>query len=187
MKIIIESIPHSSQRYKTVGDWFYKREHSFSHKHTVNGIPSCDHCHATEREISAVIGPDCFYAPPTLHIRVSQFPKWQHEALIILHELIEALMCENVGTGQEAIDTFDMTWTPNGNYLEPGDDPSAPYYQEHQFASGIERLLCSALYENWADYEASVNALSPPPISASPESARSAPDEEDEFDSDIPF
>jgi hypothetical protein len=35
---------------------------------------------------------------------------------------------------------------------EPGDDPRAPYYREHQFASGMERLMAAELGIDWQQY-----------------------------------
>jgi len=39
-----------------------------------------------------------------------------------------------------------------GDLGEPGDDPRAPYYREHQFASGMERLMAAELGVDWQQY-----------------------------------
>ncbi len=43
---------------------------------------------------------------------------------------------------------------------EPGDHPNCPYFDEHVFASRIERLLAGELSVNWFEYEKAIEALS---------------------------
>jgi hypothetical protein len=77
------------------------------------------------------------------------------ESLIAVHELIETLLCMSKGITQESVDAFDLAFErdrPKGDVSEPGDDPMAPYYNEHQFASIIERLLARELGMDWNDY-----------------------------------
>lgn len=129
MRITIETIPHADQRYPTCGDWLYIGE------------------------------------PPTeLRIRVSGMDDWRLEALVAVHELVEALLCRDRGISGRQVDEFDQwfdrprewdSYTPD----EPGDHPMAPYRAEHNFATGIERLLCAAFGVDWARYEARVDAL----------------------------
>ena len=58
--------------------------------------------------------------------------------LVALHELIEMKLCHDRGISQAAIDLFDGAFKGDG---EPGDDPAAPYRQEHRFACLIEFLM----------------------------------------------
>lgn len=128
MKITIDIIPHSEQRYPTVGDWLW-------------------------------FGDD-------LMIHVSDLGDWKQEALIGIHEAIEALLCRDRGITQDDIDNFDFEFEANrevGNAMvgiaheEPGDDVDAPYRKEHFFATSIERLLAAELGVDWAEYEEAVN------------------------------
>jgi hypothetical protein len=118
MKILIKTIPHSEQRYDTVGDWFER-----------DGV---------------------------VHIRVSEAAEEQHAFVVALHELVEWYACKDAGVTEQAVDAFDMAFTGEG---EPGDDPRAPYYKQHQFATGIERLMAIYLGIDWKAYEQGLAAL----------------------------
>lgn len=132
-KIMIEIIPHASQRYNTVGDWKFK---------TVEDSEDSE----------------------TLEIKISNTQNSAANTLLIVHELVEALLCHARGIEGEDVDLFDMTWTPKQHYsgamiTEPGDDPQSPYHAAHQVASVIERILCERLYESWFNYERILNDL----------------------------
>ena len=87
----------------------------------------------------------------TIQVRISKSKNWRHEALLLIHELAEMLLCIDRGVSFKAIDRFDMKFK---GAREPGDDPKAPYHREHRFATRIERLLARELRVNWARYEA---------------------------------
>jgi hypothetical protein len=97
-----------------------------------------------------------------LHIKVSQLSDWRREALVAVHELVEALICKHAGVTTEQVDEFDMNFEAtrkDGDDSEPGDDPKAPYYRQHQIATVIEKLLSVELGVNWTDYEKELNSL----------------------------
>jgi hypothetical protein len=97
-----------------------------------------------------------------LEIRVSEVGDWRMEALVAFHELAEMLICKRNGVTQAAVDAFDIRYESNrpaDDDSEPGDDPAAPYYTAHQFATCVERLLCRELGLNWQDYERQLNLL----------------------------
>jgi len=98
----------------------------------------------------------------TLQIRVSDMPDDRYNLLVGLHELVEAALCDDRGIAQADVDAFDKAFEakrPAGNTDEPGDDPDAPYHLEHGFATGVERLMASALGINWTEYDDAVMAL----------------------------
>lgn len=134
MRINIESIPHSKQRYPTCGDWWYEG--------VLNLITQ-------EKE-------------PWLQIRVSEeLPKATKE-LIVMHELAEVFMCAANGVTQKQVDDFDMNYEANrkdGDESEPGDQPDAPYFHQHQIAMMVERLVAYKMGVNWADHEAAIEKL----------------------------
>lgn len=109
------------------------------------------------------IGDWKFHKELSLLIKVSRTSDIRYSYLIAVHELIEAMLCENDGITQEEVDQFDMNWEKPlpeiNNYSEPGDDPRSPYYNQHQFASAIEMLLAQRLGVNWARYEEEINKL----------------------------
>jgi hypothetical protein len=96
-----------------------------------------------------------------LQIRVSDMSRGstgrrRMESLVAVHELIEALLCQFRGIADEDVTAFDTAFVPSPENAEPGDDPLAPYREEHFFATTIERLLSTELRVDWLDYE---NAL----------------------------
>lgn len=134
MNIFIDTIPHKSQRYPTVGDW----------------------------EIEEA--PDG--TPNTINIHVSEeVGDWRAQALIAVHEAVEVLMCIRDGVTQKAVDMFDVEFEKEreaGNHsaeAEPGDDSKAPYYKQHQIATGFERILAAELGVDWNGYNDKVVSL----------------------------
>lgn len=98
-----------------------------------------------------------------LVIAVSSVGDWRMEALVAFHELAEVLICKHRGITQSAVDEFDIAYEKNrpvDDVSEPGDDPRAPYYDGHQFATIVERALCRELGVNWQEYEKRILALS---------------------------
>lgn len=133
MKIIIETIPHSEQRYQTCGDWFFDC--------ACQGAPqdTCD-----------------------LHIKVSNLSDWRLEALVAIHELVEVLKCKHDGVTSESVDAFDKAFEANrapDNLDEPGDEPNAPYVKQHCLATGIERIMAAELGVSWKEYEKELESL----------------------------
>lgn len=130
MRVVIETIPHNKQRYDTVGDWWWDA-----------GV---------------------------LHIRVSRLNNAEEEHLIAIHEYVEALLCAEQNIDQNEVTDFDKRWL-NGPYhtpfrpgdrrAEPGDSPEAPYHLQHGVATGIERILASAMNLNWGIYEQHLSEL----------------------------
>src|ERR1039458_6453251 len=105
MKIDYQVIPHRKQRYPTVGDYWFARR--------------------------------------VLNFRVSKMSNAYYPVLVFLHEMIEFFMCRLAGVKMRAIEKFDREYekargkqpkTPCGCKWreEPGDDPHAPYYLQHQ-------------------------------------------------------
>jgi hypothetical protein len=138
LRISIASIPHSSQRYDTCGDYYYGQDH---------------------------------IQEDTLFINVSQLASRREMILVAIHELIEWALCEAAGIGNEEIDEFDKNFNhtsprPGGRSrtmitdMEPGDSQDAPYYKQHQFATGIERILAAEMEIDWLEYERHIEDLS---------------------------
>lgn len=97
-----------------------------------------------------------------IHLRVSDLHNWKLEALIVVHELIEFFITRHNGITIDEIDAFDKTFEASrkaGDFSEPGDDPNAPYFKEHQFATLIECALAQKLGINWDEYNKKVEEL----------------------------
>jgi hypothetical protein len=129
MNIYIRTIPHESQRYETVGDWYFDNE---------------EH-------------------PQTLFIFVSNLGNPLYEFLIAYHEQIEAMLCLKAGIKERDVTEFDKQYererAEDDFTSEPGDDPQAPYYVQHQTATRMERALALEMGINWSAYEEAVYSL----------------------------
>jgi hypothetical protein len=108
----IEIVPHSTQRYDTVGDWFFRGDQ--------------------------------------LVIKVSRFEDARATLAIAVHELVEALLCTQVGVTPESVDAFDMGM--GADCEDPGMHPSAPYHMQHIYAISVERRLVQTLGLPWEVY-----------------------------------
>jgi hypothetical protein len=84
-----------------------------------------------------------------LHIKVTSTGDWRYDALLAIHELVEALLCRDKDISQDAVDQFDLNFSGKG---EPGDEQTAPYYQQHQEAFVIEHTLSFFLTVNFLQY-----------------------------------
>jgi hypothetical protein len=91
-----------------------------------------------------------------LEIKVSELGDRRQEALVAVHELVEALLCREHGITTEMVDAFDKSYTGDG---EPGHAPDCPYRAEHSEATGIEVILSIAMDVDWNEYDAAVSAL----------------------------
>lgn len=130
LHIYIDTIPHSEQRYPTVGDYWEVREHGIY--------------------------------PTRTEIKVSSMDDCRYEFLVAIHEMIECFLCAERGISEESITEFDMAFEEArqaGNTDEPGNSPNAPYYEEHKFATIVEKALAAELKVDWDTYDKTVNEL----------------------------
>lgn len=84
-----------------------------------------------------------------LSIRVSDTGYIWYNYLLIIHELIEAIICQLTGVKQEVVDKWDIDH-PDAD--EPGDLPGCPYKSAHKYAEYIEFSLCTMLEIKWYYY-----------------------------------
>lgn len=96
-------------------------------------------------------------------IMVADLGDWRKEWLIHYHENIEQTLCFLAGISERDIKAFDEMFeeeTRQGVHKpddEPGDDPRAPYYSQHQYATKCEREICEKFFKmNWDEYMASI-------------------------------
>ena len=102
---------------------------------------------------------DWFIKQGRMQIRVSLLGDSRYELLVAVHELVEAMLCRHRGITVAQVDAFDIVYEETrapGDDSEPGDDPQAPYYREHQFATQVEKLLALELGVDWKAYEEAV-------------------------------
>lgn len=97
-----------------------------------------------------------------LYIKVSELGDWRMETCCIVHELVEAVLCQWKGISQVQVDRFDIYYEGHrqpGNNKEPGDDRRAPYYWQHKIATAIEHVLAFFLGVDWKEYGRRINQL----------------------------
>lgn len=100
---------------------------------------------------------DWYFEGDTLVIRASRTADERHQQLVAVHELTEALACNQDGVMAEAVDAFDMG--PGATLDDPGNSPEAPYHAQHMVATAVERVMASALGVDWNDYDAALGRL----------------------------
>lgn len=126
LSIYVKTIAAEKQRYPTVGDWFFERED---------------------------------YNNLKLVILVTDMGNSYFEYLVAQHEQVEAMLCLKRGITEKSVSAFDIEFERNrqeGNVDEPGNCPDAPYYEEHVYATLLERSLANELGINWREYETTV-------------------------------
>ncbi|MFA6475944.1 MAG: hypothetical protein WCV68_00860 [Candidatus Paceibacterota bacterium] len=105
---------------------------------------------------------DYFVKKDKWEIIVSDLPSWKYEALVAIHELVEMVLCDDRKITNKSIDEFDIEYNkhrPEDDASEPGDDPQAPYYKEHQFATKIEKMMAEELGVDWETYNKAIAKL----------------------------
>lgn len=96
-----------------------------------------------------------------LCINVSRLADRREMFLVAIHELVEAFLCECAGVTEAEVDQFDYGHAQMAlKGEEPGDCITAPYYKQHQIATGIERILAAEAGVSWLEYEKHVEELS---------------------------
>lgn len=94
--------------------------------------------------------------------RVSQLSDTKREHLVLIHELVERIICYHTGISNDVIDRFDFQFEASrqpDDESEPGDSYKAPYYRAHQIATMVERLLADELSVDFNDYEEELSRL----------------------------
>jgi hypothetical protein len=92
---------------------------------------------------------DYYEKPGVVHIDVAKQDNPLYEWLIAIHELVEYVLVKARKISIDEIEEFDQTCQSE----DPGDDPAAPYYHEHQVASIVERIVANELGLKWHEYE----------------------------------
>jgi hypothetical protein len=126
MEIYQTTTPIERMRYRTPGDYLYRLNH------------------------------DLF------RFIIAEMGNTDYEFLIFRHELKEAYLCWKAGIKEEDISAFDIMFEEernqglHGTEDEPGNDPRAPYYKQHQIATADEMRDCVDLGVDWCEYENAV-------------------------------
>ena len=93
-----------------------------------------------------------------LQVRATLLSNIMDSHLVMAHEYVEAMLCIHYGVTVEAVDKFDTEWKNDGVYAEPGDDPTAPYHEQHDIALIVERMLAHACGVDWTKHDNAIEA-----------------------------
>ena len=113
----------------------------------------------------STVGNYFYVGKGTFVVFCSDMNNEKYHSLVFSHEMIEASLVLERGISLMKIDNFDMKFEMDrlmGKHLideEPGDDPNAPYFAEHQYATLIERQLAKIWGVDWGEYSNKVNSL----------------------------
>jgi hypothetical protein len=91
-----------------------------------------------------------------LQIRVAQMSSREREAALIVHEMVEAILCHFHGVTVEQVDAFDELAEADDHSVDAGDLPGCPYGKEHTTATIAERAVFNELQPNigaWTPYD----------------------------------
>jgi hypothetical protein len=100
--------------------------------------------------------------PDHLRVWVSEMADWRSVFLVAAHEMVEAALCKNRNISDVDVTAFDIAYEETrvpGDDSEPGDQPQAPYFHQHQGATFIEKATALELEKPWSEYEADIAAL----------------------------
>lgn len=140
MKIIeVDLIPHSQQRYDTVGDWIFHDDQkltiNISNLHDQAGISENDYTYKHSMGKTSIA---------------------DSHVLVAVHEIIEAVLCRARGITDEVVTAWDKQ---HEDHPDPGSIPGCPYYAEHMYATMIEKSLASELDMSWDEHGRNIESL----------------------------
>lgn len=131
LRITIRAIPHSDQRYPTVGDWTFDEVGDSDPKVILHVKVS----QLSDWRREFLVG---------IHEVI--------EAMLCKHDGVTQQQVDEFDMNFEAN-------RKDGDESEPGDDAKAPYCRQHRIASAIEAMLAVQLGVHWSDYEDELSKL----------------------------
>jgi hypothetical protein len=91
-----------------------------------------------------------------LLIRITKVEPEVYSHAILVHELVEVLLCRQAGITPEDVDAFDIHGI-GSDLAEPGNDVRAPYHRQHLWSDVAERLFIAAAGLSWSEYDGVVS------------------------------
>ena len=96
----------------------------------------------------------------TLQVRVEQLASYGRTMSLMLHEIVEAVLCKQHGVTVDMVDKFDRKFedeNPANHGIEAGDAPECPYGSEHAVATACERMVAASMgmgvCDSWSEYD----------------------------------
>ena len=153
MKIDFQIIPHKKHRYPTVGDYFFVRK-------VLNFRVSkmSDARYAILVFLHELIE---FFMCRQAGVKMNDIDKFDTEYEAGRDKITHQSHSLRGAVYNGLVIHETQTKAPCGCAYreEPGDDPHAPYFMQHQTATKCERLIAKALGVNWGEYEREVESL----------------------------
>lgn len=134
-----EVIPHSAQRYPTVGDWQWQDIYDDLQDIYDNLF----------KKNQKVVG-------QKLQINISDTGNADSNFLIMVHEIIEAYLCRKNGVKESDVDKWDMDHLDSD---DPGSIEGCPYLSEHTVATSIEIMLAYSQNIGWLAHNKRIEDL----------------------------
>jgi len=105
-----------------------------------------------------------FYDNGDLRVMINRLSDWKRESLLLVHELVEALLCKHDGVTVAEVDNFDAEYDKTHSAdLNAGDDPKCPYQTQHCIATAVERIMAAHMGINWESYDRELATTYPGP------------------------
>lgn len=98
---------------------------------------------------------DYYIKKGILYFKISKM-KPDYMLLLMVHELVEQYLTARKGITNRQIDQWDMK---HDDTIDPGLLKDCPYYSEHLFCLGLEKLICQKIGINWKTYDNSFDKL----------------------------
>lgn len=145
MKIIIETIAHETQRYPTVGDWYYEGE-TLHVKVSDLGNERMNQLVAVHELIEVLLCQHAGISQAAVDEFDIAFEKNREDRMF---EASKSVSEPGVTCAEEQMISIE----------EPGDDISAPYRKQHCFATAVERMMAAEMDVPWNDYASKIESM----------------------------
>lgn len=100
-----------------------------------------------------------------LWVNVDNRLPYKSQILVAIHEMVEAILCNEAGITDQQVVAFDLQFEKeraaglHAVDAEDGNDPRAPYHDQHIEATAVEMMMCSLLGMSWREHENNLRAI----------------------------
>lgn len=155
--VTIDTVEHSQQAYDTVGNWNFIAPSQATHIR-VSNLPDrrFQILVALHELVEAEWCREHGVTPEEVTAFDEAFEKRRQEQIAEHERTLGRLISRRArGAPVKAAKRALRDWRER----EPGDDPTAPYFEGHQFATKIEKQVARELGVDWKAYETAIAAL----------------------------
>jgi hypothetical protein len=102
---------------------------------------------------------DWWFEEGKLEVAASDTKNWRMNALLMVHEIVEAILCKSANIHEPTVRKFDIKMDELDPLIDPGDQTDAPYRRQHCLAVAVERIIAAEMGVSWSEYESALNKL----------------------------